>query len=59
MHKRDLKRDPKNGALLNTNRQDVIEYKKKIAEEHENEKRLTTLEKKMDKIINILEKLDG
>lgn len=59
MHKRDLKRDPKNGALLNTNRQDVIEYKKKIAEEQENEKRLTTLEKKMDKIINILEKLDG
>ena len=30
MDKRYLKRDPKSGALLNTNREEVIEYKKRI-----------------------------
>ena len=57
MDKRYLKRDPKRGDLLNTNREEVIEYKKRIEKEAQTERRLTTLETKMDKILEVMEKI--
>tara|TARA_B100000900_G_C20254125_1_gene583266 strand:+ start:183 stop:365 length:183 start_codon:yes stop_codon:yes gene_type:complete len=57
MDKRHLKRDPKNGALLNTNREEIIEYKKKLEKEKQTEERLQTLEFKMDKILQVMEKI--
>tara|TARA_B100001057_G_scaffold268612_1_gene268707 strand:- start:292 stop:474 length:183 start_codon:yes stop_codon:yes gene_type:complete len=57
MNKQYLKRDPKSGALLNTNREEVIEYKKRLEKEANTEKRLTSLETKMDKILNVMEKI--
>tara|TARA_Y200000002_G_scaffold382708_1_gene400892 strand:+ start:1249 stop:1431 length:183 start_codon:yes stop_codon:yes gene_type:complete len=57
MNKQHLKRDPKSGALLNTNREEVIEYKKRLEKEANTEKRLTSLETKMDKILKVMEKI--
>tara|TARA_S200000501_G_C20851676_1_gene755915 strand:+ start:381 stop:563 length:183 start_codon:yes stop_codon:yes gene_type:complete len=57
MNKQYLKRDPKSGALLNTNREEVIEYKKRLEKEANTEKRLTSLETKMDKILKVMEKI--
>lgn len=57
MDKRYIKRDPKSGALLNTNREEVIEYKKRIEKEAQTERRLTSLETKMDKILEVMEKI--
>ena len=57
MDKRYLKRDPKSGPLLNTNREEGIEYKKRIEKEAQTERRLTTLETKMDKILEVMEKI--
>ena len=57
MNKQYLKRDPKSGALLNTNREEVIEYKKRLEKEANTEKRLTSLETKMDKILKVMENI--
>ena len=59
MNKRDIRRDPKSGAILNTNREAYEEYKAKTLKEKQLEERLVRVENKMDKLLNILEKLDG
>ena len=59
MNKRDIRRDPKSGAILNTNRAAYEEYKAKKLKEKQLEERLVRVENKMDKLLNILEKLDG
>ena len=59
MNKRDIRRDPKSGAILNTNRAAYEEYKAKTLKEKQWEERLVRVENKMDKLLNILEKLDG
>ena len=59
MNKRDIRRDPKSGAILNTNRAAYEEYKAKTLIEKQLEERLVRVENKMDKLLNILEKLDG
>ena len=59
MDKKNLRRDPKSGAILNTNRAAYEEYKAKTLKEKQLEERLVRAEDKMDKLLNILEKLDG
>ena len=59
MDKKNLRRDPKSGAILNTNRAAYEEYKAKTLKEKQLEERLVRVENKMDKLLNILEKLDG
>ena len=57
MNKRDIRRDSKSGAILNTNRAAYEEYKAKTLKEKQLEERLVRVENKMDKLLNILEKL--
>lgn len=59
MDKKNLRRDPKSGAILNTNRAAYEEYKARTLKEKQLEERLVRVEDKMDKLLNILEKLDG
>ena len=59
MDKKNLRRDPKSGAILNTNRAAYEEYKAKTLKEKQLEERLVRVADKMDKLLNILEKLDG
>ena len=59
MDKKNLRRDPKSGAILNTNRAAYEEYKARTLKEKQLEERLVRVENKMDKLLNILEKLDG
>ena len=59
MNKRDIRRDSKSGAILNTNREAYEKYKAKTLKEKQLEERLVRVENKMDKLLNILEKLDG
>ena len=57
MDKKDLRRDPKSGAILNTNRDAYDEYKAKTLKDKQTETRITSLETKMDKILKLMEKI--
>ena len=48
MDKKNLRRDPKSGAILNTNRAAYEEYKAKTLKEKQLEERLVRVEDKMD-----------
>ena len=55
MNKKDIRRDPKSGAILNTNRAAYEEYKAKTLKEKQLEERLVRVENKMDKLLKAIE----